>query len=158
MTYFPDQLAIVKRNLSTSGIDWHEVNFRVGKSWPKIRRAARKWETYSFVLCDGSHKLRHVRQGLGSARLVETGRVICLHDYHPKVPGVVAAVDRLLASHPEYQVFRQTGTLLILKKTGRAAVLEIGWRDRVRALVFGAFHQFAAGVGKRLQGHTKRAP
>ena len=34
MTYFPDQLAKVRRNLAAAGLDPDRVDFRVGKSWP----------------------------------------------------------------------------------------------------------------------------
>ena len=151
MTYFPDQLAIIWRNLAASGLDPVKVDFRVGKSWPMFRRAALNGETYSFVFIDGSHKLRYVTQDLAWTRLVEPGGIICLHDYHPDFPGVIEAVDRFLARYSNYQVARQTETLLVLRKTALSPVAEIGWRDRVRAHVLGTVRQLAAGITKHLR-------
>lgn len=157
MTYFPDQLAIIWRNLAASGLDPVKVDFRVGKSWPMFRRAALNGETYSFVFIDGSHKLRYVTQDLAWTRLVEPGGIICLHDYHPDFPGVIEAVDRFLARYSNYQVVRQTETLLVLRKTALSPVAEIGWRDRVRAHVLGTVRQLAAGITKHLRPRAARA-
>jgi predicted O-methyltransferase YrrM len=151
MTYFPGQLAIVRRNLAASGIDPDAVDIRVGKSWPMFRRAARNGETYSFVFIDGSHKLKYVTQDLAWTRLVEPAGLIGLHDYHPNHPGVVAAVDRFLSRHSNYQVIGRTETLLVLRKTALSPAAEISRWDRVRALVLGTLHQLSAGIAKRLR-------
>jgi predicted O-methyltransferase YrrM len=157
MTYFPDQLATVRRNLAASGLDPDKVDFRVGKSWPMFQRAALDGEAYSFVFIDGSHKLRYVTQDLAWTRLVDPGGIVCLHDYHPDFPGVVEAVDRFLARYSNYQVLRRTETLLVLRKTALSPNAEISWWDRVRAHVLGTVHQLAAGVAKHVRPGAARA-
>lgn len=151
MTYFPDQLAIVRRNLASAGLDPDAVDFRIAKSWPAFHAAERAGERFAFMFIDGSHKIHRVTQDLAWTRLLEPGGIVCFHDYTPRMPGVVAAVDRFLARYPNYQVIDRAESLLVVRKTADSARPEITLWDRVRAHAVSLYHQLAAGLAKRLR-------
>jgi predicted O-methyltransferase YrrM len=149
MTYFPDQLAKVRRNLEDAGLSPNRVDFRVAKSRPALGQARRAGETFSFIFVDGAHKIRYVTEDLAWAELLEPGGIVCFHDYGPAERGVMMAVDRFLARHPNYAVVDRVERLLIVRKlsAGRG---EVSLWDRVRAWAIGLYLQLAAGARKRL--------
>lgn len=149
MRYFPDQLAIVRKNLASAGLDPDRVDFRLSMSWPEFRRASRAGERFSFIFVDGSHKIHHVTEDLAWTRLLEPGGVVCFHDYNRNFPGVVLAVDRFLARYHNYRVVKQVESLLIVEKIAASTAKEIGAWDRLRARIINVFHQLRASVRKR---------
>lgn len=149
MTYFPDQLAKVRRNLRESGLDPEHVDFRVTKSRPALTEAKRAGETFSFIFVDGAHKLRYVTEDLAWTGLLEPGGIVCFHDYDPAQRGVMMAVDRFLARHSNYAVEDRVERLLIVRKLGPGRG-EVSLWDRVRATAIGFYLQLAAGARKRL--------
>jgi predicted O-methyltransferase YrrM len=149
MTYFPDQLAKVRRNLADAGLDPDRVDFRVAKSRPALGLAKRAGETFSFIFVDGAHKIRYVTEDLAWAGLLEPGGIVCFHDYGPAERGVMMAVDRFLARHRNYAVVDRVERLLIVRKLG-AGRGEVSRWDRVRAAAIGLYLQLAAGARKRL--------
>jgi predicted O-methyltransferase YrrM len=150
MTYFADQLATVRRNLALAELDPDEVECRVSKSWLAFRAAARANERYALIFIDGSHKLHHVTEDLSWTRLLQPGGLLCLHDYTPRMHGVVAAVDRFLRQHPNYRIMDRAGSLLVIVKTAESASPEIGSWDRRRAQLINAVHQLQLAAKKRL--------
>lgn len=150
MTYFPDQLEKVKRNLSSAGIDPAGVEFRIGKSWPAFHAAKNKNETYSFMFIDGSHKLAHVTEDLAWTQLLETGGIVCFHDYKPQFPGVTLAVNRFLARNPNYEKIAHEESLFAIRKKTPGSGREINAWDLVRAKLIGVCLQLERGVRKRL--------
>lgn len=152
MTYFPDQLAIVRRNLAGAGLDPDTVDFRISKSWPAFRAAERNGEHYSFIFVDGSHKMNRVMQDLSWTRLLEPGGLICFHDYEPRMPGVMRAVDYFLARHRNYEVIGRAERLLLVRKTARSLAPEVSAIDRAWAQVENVYHQLARSLRKRLRG------
>jgi predicted O-methyltransferase YrrM len=151
MRYFPDQSAIVRRNLASAGLDPHRVDFRVGMSWPQFHRAEREGERFSFIFVDGSHKIHHVTEDLAWTRLLEPGGIVCFHDYNRNFPGVVLSVNRFLARYRNYRVAEQVESLLIVEKIAASAAQEIGSWDRLRARVINISHQLQASARKRKQ-------
>ncbi len=150
MTYFPDQLGKVKRNLASAGIEPAEVEFRIGKSWPAFHTAEKSGETYSFMFIDGSHKLSHVTEDLAWTRLLETGGIVCLHDYEPKFPGVTMATDRFLSQNRNYEITAHVERLIAIKKKTPSAQKEISEWDLQRAKVLSVYQQLERGIRKRL--------
>lgn len=150
MTYFPDQLAIVRRNLAAAGLDPDRVDFRIRRSWPAFRAAERAGERFAFIFVDGSHKIHHVTEDLAGTRLLVPGGYVCFHDYTPEFPGVVEAVDRFLAQHPNYAVMGHVERLLVVRKRAPSDRREIGGWDRLRARAIGVFRQLRASLVKRL--------
>jgi predicted O-methyltransferase YrrM len=150
MTYFPDQFAIVQRNLTSAGIDPSDVDFRITKSWPAFLAAKRTRERFSFMFIDGSHKLHRVTQDLVWTRLLEPGGLLCLHDYTSNMPGVIGAVDRFLTRYSNYQVDQLVETLLIVRKTGPSDMREITRWDHLRANAINTYQQLSRGLAKRL--------
>ena len=149
MTYFDDQLRIVRDNLLSAGLAPGDVDFRLSKSWPAFKAAARSGETYSFMFIDGSHKIHHVTEDLAWTRLLQPGGFVCFHDYEPKFKGVMMAVDRFLARHSNYHVVDRVERLLIVRKDGASAEPEIGVFDRARARALNIHHQFQSSLRKR---------
>jgi len=149
MSYFPDQLSIVRRNLASAGLNADAVDFRRGKSWPQFQAAERANERFSFIFVDGSHKIHHVTEDLAWARLLDSGGIICFHDYSPQFDGVVQAVDRFLARYRNYRIVDKVESLLIVEKTAVSAEREIGLIERLRAKAINIFHQLRASRRKR---------
>ena len=149
MTYFPDQLSLVRRNLASAGLDPDEVDFRISKSWAAFLAAERAGESYSFIFVDGSHKINHVTEDLAWTRLLEPGGLICFHDYHPAFKGVVAAVDRFLNYYPTYKIIDQIERLLVLRKIAVSKRREISMWDLQRARILNLVHQIEAGLRKK---------
>lgn len=149
MRYFPDQLAIVRKNLAGAGLDPDRVDFRVSMSWPAFQRAERAGERFSFIFVDGSHKIHHVTEDLAWTRLLEPGGIVCFHDYNRNFPGVVLAVDRFLARYRNYRAVEQVESLLIVEKTAAGTAKEIGAWDRLHAKIVNIFHQLQASARKR---------
>jgi predicted O-methyltransferase YrrM len=151
MTYFPGQLSIVRRNLASAGIDPGEVDFRISKSWPAFQVAERAGERYAFIFVDGSHKAHRVMQDVCWARLLVAGGLICFHDYSPRMPGVVFAVDRLMNSCPNYRIVDQCESLLVLQKTVADTSREVRSSDLLKARIASIGHQLAAGAKKHIR-------
>jgi hypothetical protein len=151
MTYFPDQLSVVRRNLASAGIDPDEVDFRISKSWPAFQAAERAGERYAFIFVDGSHKAHRVMQDICWARLLATGGLICFHDYSPRLPGVVFAVNRLIARCPNYRIVDRCESLLVLQKTAAGAGREVRSSDLLQARIAGIGHQLAVAAKKRIR-------
>jgi hypothetical protein len=121
----------------------------VAKSWAAFQAAESARETYSFIFIDGSHKIHHITEDLAWTRLLEPGGLVCLHDYEPRFKGVVAALDRFLARHPNYEIVGREDRLAVLKKTARSPRIEISLWDRTRARMINFVHQIAASLRKR---------
>jgi predicted O-methyltransferase YrrM len=149
MRYFPDQPAIIRKNLASAGLDPDRVDFRVGKSWTEFQRAQRAGERFSFMFIDGSHKIHHVTEDLAWTRLLEPGGIVCFHDYDRNFPGVMLAVDRFLARYRNYRVVERVESLLIVDKTAASKADEIGAWDRLRARIINVSHQMQASARKR---------
>jgi predicted O-methyltransferase YrrM len=151
MRYFPNQPAIVRKNLASAGLDPDQVDFRVGMSWAEFQRAERGGERFSFIFVDGSHKIHHVTEDLAWTRLLSPGGIVCFHDYNRNFPGVVLPVDRFLARYRNYRAVEQVESLLIVEKTAASAWREISAWDRLRAKMVNISHQLQASRKKRAQ-------
>jgi predicted O-methyltransferase YrrM len=133
MRYFADQMAVVRANLESHGIDPDRVEFRVGDSGDLFEEATRAGDSFDFMVIDASHLIRRVIGDLRWTRLLNPGGLVCLHDYHPSFPGVVKSVDRFVRRHPNYERTQPVEGLLTLRKTGPSRRLEISWVDRAWA-------------------------
>ena len=151
MNYFPNQYEIVKTNLSRSGIDPHDVEFRITKGYDAFMRAEDNKEVYDFIFIDGSHKLKYVMQDLCWARLLRKGGLLCLHDYHVKTKGVILAADRFLRKYKNYTRVDLINRLLVLRKNDKSATPEVSVGDRVYASVVSPFVQLRYSMQKRIE-------
>ena len=149
MTYFPDQLSVVRKNLASVGLNADAVDFRRGKSWPQFQAAEQANERFSFIFVDGSHKIHHVTEDLAWARLLEPGGIICFHDYSPQFDGVTLAVDRFLARYRNYSIVEIVESLLIVEKHAASGEREVGFAERMRARCINVVHQLRASRRKR---------
>lgn len=151
MGYFPDQLEIVRGNLRDHGLSPAAVDFRIATSAAAFQQAAAAGESYDFMLIDGAHKIRYVMQDLRWTRLLAVGGRVCFHDYAPRCPGVMRAVDQFLAGHDNYRRGTLAGSLLVLEKTAVSATPEVGWPDLLWANLWSPWLQLQASLRKRLQ-------
>ncbi len=154
MRYFPGQFDIVRRNLAGAGVDPKSVDFRISRSWPAFHAAERAKEHFSFIFIDGSHKANRVMQDICWARLLGPRGLLCFHDYTPRLPGVMFAVNRLLAAHPNYKIVEHAESMMILRKTAWSVGPEVSRADLMAAQIVNVWHQLAAGAHKRLRGRT----
>jgi len=136
MTYFPDQLETVRRNLEEHGLRADEVDFRVGTSTAALREAARRRERFDFMLIDASHKVLAVTADLRWTRLLNAGGIVCFHDYARQSPGVMLPIDRFLARNDHYAKLGQAGSLLAVRKLWAAWSPEIGVFDWIDSLLW----------------------
>lgn len=151
MRYFPNQLEIVRGNLRDHGLDPAEVDFRIATSDIAFQQAAMAGESYDFMLIDGAHKIRYVTQDLRWTRLLSVGGRVCFHDYAPRCPGVVRALDHFLASHANYRRESLADSLLVLEKTAASVAPEVGWTDLLWANLWSPWLQLQASLRKRLK-------
>ncbi len=131
MSYFPDQQGAFRSNLKSHDLDPDSVDLRINTSQAAFVESSRSSETFDFILIDASHKILAVMADLRWARQLNVGGIVCLHDYADKFPGVVLAVDRFLASHPEYENIGSSGSLLALRKTRPSRHREVTPFDRL---------------------------
>ncbi|MCE9543977.1 MAG: class I SAM-dependent methyltransferase [Planctomycetia bacterium] len=136
MTYFPDQAATVRRNLSQRGLDPNQVDFRVATSAAAFADAEERGDVFDFMLIDSCHKILAVMADLRWTRLLAVGGILCLHDYCPKFPGVMRAVDRFLSQYPNYERMGLAGSLLAIRKATATAGQEVTPLDQAYALAW----------------------
>lgn len=122
MTYFPDQLETVRRNLARNSIDPALVETRISTSDRARRDSFRLREEFAFILIDGKHDTLNVMRDLLWTRLLKVGGIVCLHDYTPARPGPYKAINDFIQLNANaYQAIGQVGSLLALQKTSANA-------------------------------------
>jgi predicted O-methyltransferase YrrM len=149
-TYYPDQRAIVDRNLRSAGLDPDSVDFRVGFSWPLLAPALAAKERFSFIFIDGDHSELGVMRDLRWTRLLDVGGYVCLHDVRPRYPGLGRALRRFLAKNSNYQQIDLVDSLAILRKVGPSARPEVSDLDLLAAHFLNRLSRLRRSIAKRL--------
>lgn len=158
MTYFPDQLNLVRKNLKNHDIDPDNVDFRVAKSNEEYDRAQATGERFDFILVDASHKIRHVMADLRWLRLLNLGGLACFHDYSPKFKGVQWPVDRFLKRNPQFSRVGLMGSLLCIRRDTRSSRPEVTPLDRAWALLWSPILQLDLSLRKRIKAKRNSCP
>jgi predicted O-methyltransferase YrrM len=148
--YFPRQREIVETNLRSAGIDLAEVELRASNSDEALLAATEAGERFDLIFIDANHEARHVIRDLRWAALLSEGGALCLHDYSPRFPGVVWAVERFLRNNSNYRRVGLTVSLTILKKIAPSGGREIGGFDILIGDVLSQVHRLRRSVRKRL--------
>jgi predicted O-methyltransferase YrrM len=158
--YFPDQRAIVERNLASSGIDPASVDFRESTSSTALRLALQKRESFSFILIDADHNADHVMHDLRWTRLLEEGGYVCLHDYQPAFPGVMWATDRFLRKNRSYRRVALIDTLAVVRKERLADRPEVTAVDLALARAVRPFQRLRLSLRRRFvpRWRPRKAP
>ncbi len=151
MTYYPDQLEIVIRNLRQHELDPARVDFRVTKSAGAFVRAEAAGERYDFMLIDGAHKIRYVTQDLRWTRLLNVGGLVCLHDYNSRHKGVLWSANRFLKKHRNYRQEALISNLLVLRKDSPSETAEIDLTDVIWSTLLSPCLQLELSLSKRLR-------
>jgi len=146
--YYPDHMGIFRRNLSDNGLDPDTIDARASRSNIALKGSIGRGETFSFIIVDGSHKLKHVMEDLRWLGLLEVGGVAALHDYSEREPGVKLAVDRFLSRNLNYKIKAQAGTLLVLEKTAVSKGAEVTWLDLIFANVYNVVLQNKKSINR----------
>lgn len=137
MTYFPDQIGTVRRNISRHGLDLQKVILRIETSNQAFARADKAHEEYGLILVDGSTRLTDIMKDLRWTRLLRVGGLVCINNVDDQHKGNRLAVSRFLRKYPEYECVRREGSLIILRKTTQPKKPEIGAADQLFARLRG---------------------
>ncbi|MBO11700.1 MAG: hypothetical protein CMJ68_13180 [Planctomycetaceae bacterium] len=151
MSYFDDQMNIVKKNLAQNGLDSQLIDFRVMPSVTAFTHAEAAREQFDFILVDASHKIRHVMEDLRWLRLLNTGGIACFHDYAIRFKGVCWPIDRFLRRNPHFSRVGLEDSLLCIRKNAEASQTEVTAFDRVWALLWSPILQLDLSLQKRLK-------
>ncbi len=135
MSYFPNQLSIVRENLSNNGLSENGVDFRTTTSSEAFQQAVKQNDQFDFMLIDASHKILSVMADLRWLRLLNVGGVACFHDYADKFPGVKLSIDRFLSRYRNYEKIGLTDTLLAIQKKAPCESLEVSALDRAYSAI-----------------------
>jgi len=119
MRYFPDQHQCVINNLNKNGLEPDSVRFITASSRDAYSLAKREGFTFDFALIDAGHKALSVLLDSRWASLLNTNGIICFHDYAPRCPGVMWAVDKFLSRNKNYTILEKSDSLISIKKTTR---------------------------------------
>ena len=148
--YFPRQREIVETNLTSAGIDLAEAELRAMPSETALRAATESGEQFAFIFIDANHQARHVIRDLRWARLLAVNGALCLHDYGPKFPGVVWAVERFLRNNRNYRRVGLAGSIITLQKTAQSPGGEVSSVDLFFGDVLSQIHRLRRSIQKRL--------
>lgn len=158
MTYFHDQLATVKRNLSNNGLDAEAVRFFTMMSGQAFIEAQRNPPRAAFLFIDADHELHGVTRDLQWTCFLQPRAILCMHDYGPRdrLNGVTLAVDRFLQRNPHFEKLGLTGGLLVLQKTRSISRLEVSRLEVVRAEILRQWIKLKRSFWKRWRKVLKR--
>jgi hypothetical protein len=135
-TYYPDHLGVFKRTLRDNGVPEDAVDIRAARSNLALAEAVRRKESFSFIIVDASHKLKHVTQDLSWLSLLAVGGKAAFHDYGEKIPAVRIAVDKFLRRNRNYRMKARAGTLAVLEKTAPTKGGEVSYADHAFAIAY----------------------
>lgn len=150
MRYFPDQLETVQRNLRQKGFDPAAVTFRVMTSREAFEIESSRGSRFDFMLIDGAHKIRYVTEDLRWLRLLNVGGRACFHDYAPRCPGVMLAVDRFLKRNDGFRRETLNGSLLVVERLRENAGIGVTAWDLQRAALIAPWLQLKSSLAKRM--------
>jgi len=151
MSYFDDQMNVVRKNLARNGLDSQLVDFRVMSSVMAFTRAEVAREQFDFILVDASHKIRHVMEDLRWLRLLNTGGIACFHDYTERFKGVCWPINRFLNRNPQFSRVGLEDSLLCIRKDEEASQTEVTAFDQAWALLWSPILQLDLSLQKRLK-------
>jgi hypothetical protein len=152
LTYYPDQRAIIARNLRAAGIDPGRVQFWQGVTGDFLARERLGGGRFDFVFIDGDHRAYPVMVDLQWADLVNPGGFVCLHDSSEKFPGVTWAIARFLRNCPAFEKVGQVETLVVLRKIAPQGRPCVSRGDLIAAWWWQLRHKWRRSLRKRLGG------
>lgn len=151
MTYYPDQLGKVKRNLKSAEINPDEVDFFVGTSDGFLKSSYFQDLSLSFVFIDGDHRAYPVMKDLRILRNLTEGGIACFHDYKAQFPGVIWSFDYFLKKNPNYQYISKQNSLFTIKKIKSNDNAEVEMPDLIRSKIFQYHNKYKRSIIKRIK-------
>ena len=155
LNYFPKQYEVILENLSKHSLQGSSVDFVKSSSNNAFLAFSRVPKPLGFILIDGNHKARYVVKDLRWAKYLNTGGVLCLHDYGILQKGVKLTADRFLRKNPNYKILKLVGQLLIIEKTAQTSINEICLLDICYATFLSLKLQFGNSLKKRIRKLTR---
>jgi len=147
MRYFPGQFETVQLNLETHGLTLSNTDIRITTSEAAFHSAERLGERFGFILIDGKHSLLNVMLDFRWSRLLNGGRIVCLHDYSKRFPGVQRAVNLFLSRNSNrYRILEIYGSLIAIRKIELRQSREFFLWDWLHAWSQSAYGKAAARI------------
>ena len=150
MNYFPNQLETVRKNISglhAAG----KVQFIVETGGSAYKLFQKDSRAISFLLIDGSHKVKYVCQDAQWINNVEVGGLVCFDDFDCGFIGVDWVVKRYVLPTGCFEHLGYHGRLLLLRriKAGRTPVVSAF--DLALSYVLHPIFQLRTSILKRLR-------
>lgn len=152
MTYFPDQMAKVRKNLASAGIAPDGVTFHVGTTRSFLAQARAQALQFDFIFIDGDHRQFPVLIDLQMADFLAPGGTIALHDDNDRFPGVGWAIARFLRRNPGFTHLGTTESLTLLRKTGPCQARAVAPGDLIAARLGQTWSSWKRSLRKRTRG------
>ncbi len=102
----------------------------------------------SFLLIDGSHKIKYVTQDAQWLEFVEIGGVVCFDDYQAGFQGVDWVVDKVVNSSKCFERIAYAGRLLILRKIAEKQTPIVTRRHMIMAALLHPLLQISQSLRK----------
>ncbi|EBA02613.1 hypothetical protein RB2150_00599 [Rhodobacterales bacterium HTCC2150] len=149
LSYFPDQLNKIKKNLISAEIDPESVDFWEGTTTDFVNANKSKNLELDFLFIDADHRHHPVLVDLGWAAKVSKGGYICFHDDRPKFPGVGWAIRRFLKKNSNYNYVSKTDSLVIVQKKTAAPNVNISKFDIYEGAIRWSFGRLLESLAKK---------
>ena len=149
LTYYPDQLEKINKNLSNSDIDPSRVQFWKGTTDNYFPIALEKGLKFKFIFVDGDHKAYPVMNDLRWMELLEVGGVACFHDYCDKFPGVGWSLKHFLSRNKQFCTISEAETLRVIRRNGEK-IVTVNSADILQSKFMQVFLRLRRSIKKRL--------
>lgn len=157
LSYFPDQLDKIKKNLISAEIDPESVDFWQGTTEEFINTDAAQDLTLDFLFIDADHRHYPVLVDLAWAAKMNKGGYVCFHDDQPKFPGVGWSIQRFLENNPNFKRVTKADSLVIVQKTDDKREVNISTWDLQVASIRQPLSRLGMSLKKRLLGRKYTA-
>ena len=151
MTYFPNQLDVVMQNVEH--ITWAKtkLRFEIASSSDAFARfRSRSGGLISFLLIDGSHKIKYVANDTRWLEHLEVGGVVAFDDYGAGFPGVDWVVHKIMLPNTDFKKIAIAGRLIAFEKVGNTFGAPLTIYQRILANVLHPCFQIRMSLRKRL--------
>lgn len=152
LSYFPDQLSKIHKNLQSAEIDPASVDFWQGTTENFINTDQARDLVLDFLFIDADHRHYPVLVDLAWAAKVAKGGYVCFHDDQPKFPGVGWAIRRFMKNNANFKYVTKADSLVIIQKTDNGRRVNISTWDLQVATLRQPLSRLGKSLKKRVLG------